>query len=92
MWLQGRFFAAQTRIGVLMNSARYRHQVRLISGHSDWVRCAVPSDDGKLLASCSNDHVGLQRSVSMFTITDGDPFHLYADCTNMGVPVWGDKV
>ncbi|PSR83028.1 hypothetical protein PHLCEN_2v5832 [Hermanssonia centrifuga] len=32
------------------------HLVRTITGHSDWVRCAVPSDDGKMIASCSSDH------------------------------------
>ncbi|KIY50774.1 dynein regulator [Fistulina hepatica ATCC 64428] len=32
------------------------HLVRTITGHSDWVRCVTPSDDGKLLASCSQDH------------------------------------
>ncbi|PCH37737.1 dynein regulator [Wolfiporia cocos MD-104 SS10] len=31
------------------------HLVRTIMGHSDWVRCVVPSDDGRLLVSCSND-------------------------------------
>ena len=34
-----------------------RHLVSTISGHSDWVRCAVPSDDGRIVASCSNDQV-----------------------------------
>jgi WD40 repeat protein len=34
-----------------------RHLVRTISGHSEWVRCVVPSDDGKYLASGSKDHV-----------------------------------
>ncbi|KAI4528200.1 WD40-repeat-containing domain protein [Schizophyllum commune] len=32
------------------------HLVRTIVGHSDWVRCVTPSDDGRLLASCSQDH------------------------------------
>lgn len=31
------------------------HQVRTITGHSDWVRCVIPSEDGRLLASGSND-------------------------------------
>ncbi|OCH86891.1 dynein regulator [Obba rivulosa] len=31
------------------------HLVRSISAHSDWVRCVTPSEDGRLLASCSND-------------------------------------
>ncbi|KAG6814551.1 protein with putative role during mitosis [Tricholoma furcatifolium] len=32
------------------------HLVRTIMGHAEWVRCVVPSDDGKLLASGSKDH------------------------------------
>lgn len=36
-----------------------RHQIRTLSGHSEWVRCAVPSSDGKLVASCSKDQVRL---------------------------------
>lgn len=36
-----------------------RNLVRTILGHSDWVRYVVPSDDGALLASCSNDKVCL---------------------------------
>ncbi|KAF5315780.1 hypothetical protein D9611_004800 [Ephemerocybe angulata] len=31
------------------------HQIRTLSGHSEWVRCAVPSSDGKLVVSCSKD-------------------------------------
>ncbi|EKM82583.1 hypothetical protein AGABI1DRAFT_111186 [Agaricus bisporus var. burnettii JB137-S8] len=31
------------------------HQVRTISGHSEWVRYIEPSSDGKLAASCSKD-------------------------------------
>lgn len=34
-----------------------RHLVRTISGHTDWVRWVEPSDDGRLIASCSNDQV-----------------------------------
>ncbi|KZP12726.1 dynein regulator [Athelia psychrophila] len=34
------------------------HMIRTIVGHTDWVRCAIPSDDGRLLASCSSDHTG----------------------------------
>ncbi|KAI0345250.1 dynein regulator [Trametopsis cervina] len=32
------------------------HLIRTIIGHSAWVRCAVPSDDGRLIASGSGDH------------------------------------
>jgi hypothetical protein len=39
--------------------------VRTLFGHEDWVRCAIPSEDGKLIASCSNDQVK-----SKFTITN----------------------
>ncbi|KII89078.1 hypothetical protein PLICRDRAFT_53558 [Plicaturopsis crispa FD-325 SS-3] len=31
------------------------HLIRTILGHSEWVRCVIPSEDGQLLASCSND-------------------------------------
>ncbi|KXN86934.1 Nuclear distribution protein PAC1 [Leucoagaricus sp. SymC.cos] len=31
------------------------HQVRTISGHSEWVRWVTPSSDGKIIASCSKD-------------------------------------
>ncbi|KAJ3509391.1 hypothetical protein NMY22_g16310 [Coprinellus aureogranulatus] len=31
------------------------HQIRTLTGHSEWVRCVVPSSDGKLVASCSKD-------------------------------------
>jgi platelet-activating factor acetylhydrolase IB subunit alpha len=33
------------------------HLIRTIMGHSEWVRCIVPSDDGRLLASGSKDQV-----------------------------------
>jgi platelet-activating factor acetylhydrolase IB subunit alpha len=47
-----------SEVGVLANCDIFtRHLVRTIVGHSDWVRRAVPSDDGRLLASCSSDHV-----------------------------------
>ena len=42
---------------ILINSNPYSHLVRTIIGHSDWVRCIEPSDDGKMIASCSNDQV-----------------------------------
>jgi len=42
----------------LPNKLQYcRHLVRTITGHSEWVRCVIPSDDGQLIASCSNDQV-----------------------------------
>lgn len=31
--------------------------VKTFTGHGQWVRCVVPSDDGKFLASCSDDQV-----------------------------------
>ena len=42
-----------------LSSLCCRHLVRTIHGHADWVRCVAPSDDGRLLASCSSDHVSL---------------------------------
>lgn len=38
--------------------------VKTFSGHGQWVRCVVPSDDGKLLASCSDDQVRSDCSFS----------------------------
>jgi platelet-activating factor acetylhydrolase IB subunit alpha len=35
----------------------YSFCVKTFTGHSEWVRCVVPSEDGQLLASCSNDQV-----------------------------------
>lgn len=44
---------------------------KTLSGHSDWVRSVVPSDDGRLLASCSNDQVSECFSrTSMSSLTD----------------------
>jgi len=34
-----------------------RYCVRTFSGHAEWVRNVVPSDDGRWLVSCSNDQV-----------------------------------
>ncbi len=31
---------------------------RTLTGHGEWVRMVVSSEDGKMLASCSNDQVG----------------------------------
>lgn len=36
-----------------------RYCVRTFSGHTDWVREVVPSEDGRLLLSCSSDQVRL---------------------------------
>jgi platelet-activating factor acetylhydrolase IB subunit alpha len=58
------FDVASTFVFLLVNGGNFmlisisaRHLVRTIVGHSDWVRRVVPSDDGRLLASCSSDHV-----------------------------------
>lgn len=40
-----------------LQSNHHRHLVRTISGHSEWVRYVVPSEDGRLLASGSKDQV-----------------------------------
>ncbi|KAL0946571.1 hypothetical protein HGRIS_012774 [Hohenbuehelia grisea] len=31
------------------------HLIRTISGHDSWVRLVIPSEDGRLIASCSSD-------------------------------------
>lgn len=56
-----------------------RHLVRTISGHSEWVRCAVPSDDGRLLASASKDKVSLHVFVHPTPFIFGTP-----DCETVG--------
>lgn len=50
--------------------------MRTISGHSEWVRCVVPSDDGKYLASGSKDHVSglcLEILLMLILINLDDP-------------------
>ena len=47
----------------------YRHLVRTITGHSDWVRWVEPSDDGRLIASCSNDQVSAYTDLKMVPLT-----------------------
>lgn len=37
----------------------FRFCVKTFQGHSEWVRCVIPSDQGNLLVSCSNDQVSL---------------------------------
>jgi WD40 repeat protein len=52
----------RSQLSLSLNFTDYsfsRHLVRTIAGHSEWVRCVVPSDDGKFLASGSKDHVRL---------------------------------
>lgn len=48
---------ANRRPGPLADILKIRFCVRTIAAHDDWVRYVVPSDDDRLLASCSNDHV-----------------------------------
>lgn len=61
-----------------------RHLVRTIVGHSDWVRRVVPSDDGRLLASCSSDHVSIFIHLNL---QHDSP--LVVDRQDMGRPSWG---
>jgi platelet-activating factor acetylhydrolase IB subunit alpha len=35
-----------------------RYCIKTLSGHSDWVREVVPSEDGRWLVSASSDQVG----------------------------------
>ena len=46
-----------------------RHLIRTIAGHTEWVRGVVPSDDGKLIASCSKDHVCSSSYISEYMLT-----------------------
>ena len=49
-----------------LHSWVFRHLVRTIHGHSDWVRCVTPSDDGRLIASCSTDQVSFKCLSCLF--------------------------
>ena len=35
------------------------HCIKVIRPHGDWIRCAIPSSDGKFFITCSMDHVRL---------------------------------
>jgi platelet-activating factor acetylhydrolase IB subunit alpha len=37
----------------------FSHCVKVIRPHSDWIRSAIPSSDGKFFITCSMDHVCL---------------------------------
>ncbi|KAF8323372.1 dynein regulator [Clavulina sp. PMI_390] len=43
--------------------------VKTFTGHAQWVRCVVPSEDGKLLASCSDDQASTAR---IWDISNGE--------------------
>jgi hypothetical protein len=40
----------------------YRHCVKVIKAHDEWIRNAIPSPDGRLMLTCSNDHVSAWRN------------------------------
>ena len=40
-------------------AVRFSHCVKVIRPHSDWIRSAIPSTDGKFFITCSMDHVRL---------------------------------
>ncbi|RUS13167.1 hypothetical protein BC937DRAFT_86235, partial [Endogone sp. FLAS-F59071] len=40
---------------IYTGSRDYSYCVKTFTGHNEWVRSVVPSEDGKLLVSCSND-------------------------------------
>ena len=37
------------------------HCVKVLKPHTEWIRSAIPSADGRLLLTCSDDHVGFFR-------------------------------
>ena len=45
----------RVRLRFVYAGSRLSFCVRTLSGHADWVRSVVPSSDGRMLVSCSND-------------------------------------
>ena len=59
--------------------------VKTFTGHGQWVRCVVPSDDGKLLASCADDQVRL----NVLLRSTGVHYPLHSpDCASVGYVDW----
>lgn len=52
----------------LADPCSLRYCVKTFSGHSEWVRCVIPSLDGQQLVSCSVDQVRSSFSVFTFPI------------------------
>ncbi|QRW17304.1 nuclear distribution protein PAC1 [Rhizoctonia solani] len=50
------FVSASRDRTVKMWSVESGHCIKTIQAHDDWIRSVTPSEDGKLLATCSNDH------------------------------------
>jgi WD40 repeat protein len=51
-----------TKINISINlSSLIRYCTKTLVGHLDWVRKVFPSEDGKWLASCSNDQVSIHH-------------------------------
>ena len=40
-----------------LHSSSFSHCIKVIRPHSDWIRSAIPSSDGKFFITCSMDHV-----------------------------------
>lgn len=42
----------------------HSHCIKVIRPHDEWIRCATPSLDGRLLLTCSDDHVRYWAPIS----------------------------
>ena len=40
------------------------HCIKVLKPHTEWIRSAIPSADGRLLLTCSDDHVGFSVSLA----------------------------
>lgn len=43
------------------------HCIKVLKPHTEWIRSAIPSADGRLLLTCSDDHVGFSVSLTKCT-------------------------
>lgn len=43
------------------------HCIKVLKPHTEWIRSAIPSADGRLLLTCSDDHVGFSASLTKCT-------------------------
>jgi platelet-activating factor acetylhydrolase IB subunit alpha len=43
------------------------HCIKVLKPHTEWIRSAIPSGDGRLLLTCSDDHVGFSVPLTICT-------------------------
>jgi WD40 repeat protein len=58
-WLRGKTSDMFLSFPLYLIPSFYRYCVKTLVGHLEWVRSVSPSEDGRLLVSCSNDQVNI---------------------------------